>query len=380
MEEVWQILNLLNPEVGRKQSENNVSELTKDLKPVIGQLALGSTSYLEGVNNSSENNIEEEMKVKSKIKEGSKEEVERITKLKVPVKENQSQNPVCNKCGFETLSLKTLATHKFRKHGKGLKTKKQKLRAKKIVKCEECDKIWTGGHTNYVEIKNHKREHTINNFTCECPDQTKVCNFPDTFGFTSKDKISLLKKENHMKVVHMGWKPCTENGCRSSFEIDVKLAAHVKTHDIICDDCGWKGMQLATLLNHRARVHDQVKAQCQECGEMQKNKHSLKSHIRREHTRVVCIICTATVKNIRIHMTNQHMETSEMRYQCDRCKKGFMDKFKLDNHMMSVHIKLRPHQCRYGCANRYNDVSNRNAHEKRRHGKLFESSIKNKYC
>ena len=164
-EEVWQILNLLNPDVGRKQSENNVSEPTKDLKPVIDESGLSSPFYLEGVNNSSENNIEEEMKVKSKIKEGSKEEVERITKLKVHVKENQSQNPVCNKCGFETLSLKTLATHKFRKHGKGLKTKKRKLRTKKIVKCEDCDKIWTGGHTNYVKIKNHKREHTINNFT-----------------------------------------------------------------------------------------------------------------------------------------------------------------------------------------------------------------------
>ena len=48
-----------------------------------------------------------------------------------------------------------------------------------------------------------------------------------------------------------------------------------------------------------------------------------------------------------------------------------MEKQKLEIHRMNVHLKLQPYKCRYGCDIAYNDVSNRNQHEKRTHGKLF---------
>ena len=38
---------------------------------------------------------------------------------------------------------------------------------------------------------------------------------------------------------------------------------------------------------------------------------------------------------------------------------------------MNAHLKLRPYKCRYGCEFAYNDHSNRNAHERKTHGKLF---------
>ena len=123
-EEVWQILNLINPEVGRKQSETNVSEPTKDLKPVNGELALEGNYYLEGVNDGPENYMEEGTKVRGKIKEVSKEEVESIPDLKDHVQEIHSQSHECNVCGYEALQLQTLSKHKYRKHGEVLKTKK----------------------------------------------------------------------------------------------------------------------------------------------------------------------------------------------------------------------------------------------------------------
>ena len=52
-----------------------------------------------------------------------------------------------------------------------------------------------------------------------------------------------------------------------------------------------------------------------------------------------------------------------------------MDKSIMENHRMNMHIKAQPHQCRYGCENSYNDVSNRNAHERRRHGEIFSKQI-----
>ena len=43
----------------------------------------------------------------------------------------------------------------------------------------------------------------------------------------------------------------------------------------------------------------------------------------------------------------------------------------IEKHKMNVHIKARPFNCRYGCAFAYNDYSNRNAHEHKKHGGLF---------
>ena len=45
---------------------------------------------------------------------------------------------------------------------------------------------------------------------------------------------------------------------------------------------------------------------------------------------------------------------------------------------MSVHLKLRPYKCRYGCDDSYNDYHNRNSHEKKKHGKLFTTAEKEK--
>ena len=59
------------------------------------------------------------------------------------------------------------------------------------------------------------------------------------------------------------------------------------------------------------------------------------------------------------------------KHQCQDCEKGFISKHALDNHVMNVHLKLRPYKCRYGCEFGYNDPANRNSHERKKHGKLY---------
>ena len=51
--------------------------------------------------------------------------------------------------------------------------------------------------------------------------------------------------------------------------------------------------------------------------------------------------------------------------------RAFPSNHKLQGHKMNVHLKLRPYKCRYGCELAYNDSSNRCAHEKRVHGRIF---------
>ena len=70
-------------------------------------------------------------------------------------------------------------------------------------------------------------------------------------------------------------------------------------------------------------------------------------------------------------MKRIHTPDEKKKFQCQDCGKGFAQKDSFEAHRMSMHLKLRPHKCRYGCDMAYNDVSNRNQHEKRVHGKLF---------
>ena len=73
-----------------------------------------------------------------------------------------------------------------------------------------------------------------------------------------------------------------------------------------------------------------------------------------------------------------HTPDEEKKYQCPDCGKGFLTNTVMEQHRMNVHLKLRPHSCRYGCDISYNDTSNRNQHEKKKHGKLFTTEKEEK--
>ena len=66
-----------------------------------------------------------------------------------------------------------------------------------------------------------------------------------------------------------------------------------------------------------------------------------------------------------------HTKDEEKEFQCDQCDKGFITKKYLERHKISVHLKTKPYNCRYGCVFSYNDMANRNAHERKTHGSLF---------
>ena len=109
---------------------------------------------------------------------------------------------------------------------------------------------------------------------------------------------------------------------------------------------------------------------CPDCGKMFKDRY-LKLHQRKVHSAAACEICGVVVKNVKHHMQGVHMADSDKRFHCKDCGKGFMCRVTMNNHRMNMHIKAQPYQCRYGCDNRYNDTSNRSAHERRRHGAVW---------
>ena len=92
-----------------------------------------------------------------------------------------------------------------------------------------------------------------------------------------------------------------------------------------------------------------------------------------KNNRSPCPICGSKVKNLSTHIRHVHTPDDQRKFQCQQCGKGFDQMTSLDKHMMNIHLKLKPYNCRYGCDISYNDKGNRNHHERKQHGKLFIS-------
>jgi len=235
------------------------------------------------------------------------------------------------------------------------------------VVCDQCGFEATGNSKAEVHQR-HMLKHEVENFSCDCPDAPKLVVRPDSKR-VGKD---FRDKERHMKVEHQGWVGCQE--CRDCFKTQEDMERHQKKHlnKIVCDQCGYEATNKTNLMMHKTRYHEEAGETCSECGKLYKGIGALKMHQKQVHTSSTCNICGLVVKQLHLHMQSIHMDDSEKRYHCEDCGKGFMSINQMERHRVNMHIKSQPYQCRYGCENRYNDTCNRNAHERRRHGELYE--------
>ena len=235
----------------------------------------------------------------------------------------------------------------------------------KHVKCDYCEETFLTKNTSSYKI--HMAYHKAESFTCDCP-----------ILFDSKKM-----KVHHMHSVHLKELIC----CTQCLFVCIsrkKLEHHVKKEHLdlskkpslattVCELCG------ATVKNHHMkehmlRVHDNVMKQCPYCPK-QMSAHNLRTHIRKCHeSGGVCNICGAQVGDLVRHNKSVHTPKHLLKYPCKHCDKAFMYSNDIKKHMMSAHLKERPYKCRYGCEFAYNDNSNRNQHEKKKHGQLFTAA------
>ena len=186
-----------------------------------------------------------------------------------------------------------------------------------------------------------------------------------------------------MTSVHLGYFGCDE--CHVTFKEEDSLIVHKTYHgqNFVCDKCGFETKEKFKLKNHETKVHVNKKEKvqptvedltCKDCVKTFDDKEAIKRHMKTVHNPSPCPHCGKVVKVMRVHINTMHKDDSEKKYKCQICAKGFPESNRVRNHMMNVHIKARPYQCRYNdCDNTigFNDVSNRNAHENRKHGKRF---------
>lgn len=237
-----------------------------------------------------------------------------------------------------------------------------------VLECPSCGKKYSGKERRgRIRYKIHMKNHETEQFNCGCALQFSSFN----------------ERTRHLNIVHKGYFGCSQ--CNSSFKDMESLTTHEAYHqqNFVCDQCGFSTTKRFRLKKHNARMHTIVKEKsgpseddltCKECRRKCLDKGTLNQHMKRVHNPSPCPECGKIVKNIRVHINNTHMDDSEKKFRCEFCEKGFTSNMNLQSHMMNVHIKSRPHRCRYdGCENipGYNDISNRNSHEKKKHGKLF---------
>lgn len=143
------------------------------------------------------------------------------------------------------------------------------------------------------------------------------------------------KMKDHMRSVHnKRMFLCAD--CPLMFPRGTQLAEHiVKCHKRganTCVECG-RSFPTAITLDHHARMH--VVQTCMSCGTRFTNRSCYRRHKSQ---------CIPTV-------TKLHFPESGNRkagkYKCDRCGKKYLSQLQLKNHILWIHMDMKPHKCQW---------------------------------
>ena len=112
----------------------------------------------------------------------------------------------------------------------------------------------------------------------------------------------------------------------------------------------------------------------EECGKTFRSRTMRNDHFRKVHVKAECPECHKlfSVNFLNKHITYAHQE-SKKRFWCEMCGKGYLEKFKFEEHKAIEH-KGQRYKCRYPeCTSdqEYRDQSNRLAHERKKHGATY---------
>ena len=202
------------------------------------------------------------------------------------------------------------------------------------------------------------------------------------FPYTTRKEIQEFEihsqEHNVKKEESAGMLSCTGSvKCSKLFPNQETLNEHViKCHDksvkdegSYCDSCGKFLPNVHRLKKHHDAHHRLIK--CKTCGETFPGTIGLASHRDLVHSQQLpCPNCDKLLPSkvkLEYHMIC-HMTPEEKKYICEKCGKRFGWSHHLAKHEMNVHVRSRPYKCSVqGCNWAFNDLSNRNMHERRVH-------------
>ena len=261
------------------------------------------------------------------------------------------------------------------------------INGKKEIKsmiCQICGKVLERtdftrkGHANLV-IQHQRHYKTHKNHTESCG-----CNI--TFR-------SVLEKLRHIKIVHKSFIQCSK--CKRVLSNQESLEAHMKFmhEEKKCDICDYISEDKHRFEYHQKRHQRESilvakepssqetfsihKCPDSECDKTFTDTKRLNQHYR-SHVKAECPECQKmmAIKFLKTHIDNIHKK--EKKYWCDKCGKGFVERYKFELHESVEHQGQR-YRCRYpecqDSGQQYRDLSNRLAHERKKHGATFSKFI-----
>ena len=238
--------------------------------------------------------------------------------------------------------------------------------------CKYCGEKFSDGKSH--TFSNHLYRHQIREQSCECGLQFR----------------SFKERERHVRTVHWGHVLCHKCKliCKSHQSLRHNLdTVHGKS--LSCSICDYITDTGHKLKKHMMRKHvpsvtkppaeTSTKLSCIPCDKVFSTSQEKWRHNKSVHNPQICNICGKTFKKLKRHMEVVHCDDSQKRFLYPDCGKGCVDSSTLKSHQMNVHIKARPYKCRYPeCTRRepgYNDLGNRNSHEKKVHGGLYNKQL-----
>ena len=177
-------------------------------------------------------------------------------------------------------------------------------------------------------------------------------------------------KKFHIYSVHRGLHHCIT--CLEAFNDEEIYNNHLKQHtaegplQFICDDCGFTSKNKYFMSNHKAYMHDTKISICDICFEEFPGRLKMKMHRRRAHINAgpkQCPHCGHSFKQLWGHIKLMHTDDKDKKYSCEYCKRGFVEKCKMEAHIRSAHTGEKPFQCRWGCGHGCAEAGNRKKHE-----------------
>ena len=274
------------------------------------------------------------------------------------------------------------------------------------IRCQYCNRPVDPNHMKFHQILMHKEK--AEHLTCPICQMTNPLHNCNARKYVTKYKMHIddhtnnkaIKKamceicdikyvgdghrNHHNQVYHIGeLLGCKSHRCYFTCKTQEEMNEHVQMKHIntkseneqkhsVCDICGFVYNTKYGIALHKKKMHkdDLIEDDLIQCTKCPMKVKSIRKHMESHQEISVCTICGAKVKRMKNHM-RLHIPYDQCKFKCEPCKRGFFTTDKLRSHMMSVHLKERPYSCRYGCEMAYNDVSNRNSHEKKKHGQLF---------
>ena len=222
--------------------------------------------------------------------------------------------------------------------------------------CPICPKEFTITDDESEEVyKSHVYDHKVTKWDCNC-------------GVAFEE--SLLKKL-HIYTVHRGKFHCPK--CTRSFREKEIYTEHMAGHNksegtskCVCDDCGFTTKTETLLEHHKAYKHDLNASVCNVCSEKFCNRLQMMRHKRKVHVhggKKQCPHCGDTFSMLQKHIMVKHTDDKKKLHPCTMCKKGFIDRTRLNCHTRSAHTKEKPFPCRFLCGVSSAEAGNRKKHE-----------------